>query len=178
MNTILFFQQKLQQHRKYDKLPLSTVTFTMTLIIMFKTSIFPVNSLVRNKSMVGSLAIRSNAWLSHHFLTISNDSNKKIRTVASLSSSSWMEKNKRFESTTKSSKFDFPKSSQRNRRNGDSSKTTKQGSIPSGVVISDETSSEHRSLSFKEDFRGTRVFVQNIPPHASWQDVSYFNAIT
>jgi hypothetical protein len=28
--------------------------------------------------------------------------------------------------------------------------------------------------TFREEFRGTRVFVQNIPEHVRWQDVSFF----
>ncbi len=148
------------------KFSLSSLASAMTLVMFSKTIIIhPVNCFVRNKCTTQLFPTKSGLRLAHF---LSND--RKLRFTTSLSFSSWMDKNERFAGTSKGNKRDFPKRKEKGRRDGENAKT--KPDIPSGVIISGETTSEHRSPSFREDFRGTRVFVQNIPLHASWQDVS------
>ncbi len=149
----------------HGKFSLSGLASAMTLVMISKTIVIrPVNCYVSNKC-TQLLPTKSGLRLAH---VLSND--RKVRFTTSLSFSSWMDKNERFAGTSKGNKRDFPKSKAKGRRDSETSKT--KPDIPSGVIISGETTSEHRSPSFREDFRGTRVFVQNIPLHASWQDVS------
>ena len=67
--------------------------------------------------------------------------------------SSWMDKNQEFLSPG-----DVAREKQKRRRNN---------------KRKDEFNNETEK-NFRQEFRGTRVFVQNIPEHIVWQDVSLF----
>lgn len=173
---LLLLVQSVQHHRRllHGKISLSTLASAMTLVMISKTIfINPVNCFVRNKCTV-LFPNKNGLRLVHLF---SND--KKVRYNTSLSLSSWMDKNERFASTSSrgNNKLDFSRRKEKGSRR-DSDITRTKPDLPSGVIISGEISSEQRSPSFREDFRGTRVFVQNIPLHASWQDVSPYRRLS
>ena len=142
------------------------------IVIMFTCKLFSVNSFISSRTQK---RIVQNGIPYSNFLTSRSIINRSAPVAIRLSgsSSSWMEKNERFERSTTNSSNDLQKKNKR----GNYAK--KRDEIPLGVTIrndsSDATSSataQQRSPTFREEFRGTRVFVQNIPTAASWQDVS------
>jgi hypothetical protein len=92
---------------------------------------------------------------------------------------SWMTRNSKFDSSSRqeprhgnggerrsrSSSRDNVGSSSRRRREGDVSIS---GSISSSGGSSNNN---NNNKTFRQDFRGTRVFVDGLPPHATWQNL-------
>lgn len=137
---------------------------------MFTSKLFSVHGFIGSRTQK---RIIQNRIPYSNFLTSKSIINRSAPVANRLSdsSSSWMEKNERFERSTTNS-YDLQKKNKR----GNYAK--KRDEIPLGVTIlndsSDSTSSataQQRSPTFREEFRGTRVFVQNIPIAASWQDL-------
>jgi len=78
------------------------------------------------------------------------------------SSSSWMDKNKRYENRIDDYNYELPM-----KEKGSNNMAAKK----KGSSNRNESAKASPSSSFREEFRSTRVFVQNIPLAASWQDV-------
>lgn len=81
---------------------------------------------------------------------------KKVPRVTKMVGTSWMEKNAKFS----------PEEEQD--MNNDSISSQTQSKRRDGMK---ETRSRMDAKTFRQDFRGTRVFVQGIPPGTSWQDL-------
>lgn len=76
------------------------------------------------------------------------------RKKAEMEGASWMTRNHEFSKNSQDDVTAIPRS-------------PKQG----GDSNNNSFGKDDKNKSFRQDFRGTRVFVQGIPPHASWQDL-------
>lgn len=80
---------------------------------------------------------------------------QKKKRPNTMAGTSWMDKNQ---------KFLDPVDNRRTKKN----KQERQITAPPG----DEEGGRNNNMkTFRQDFRGTRVFVQNIPDHVNWQDL-------
>ncbi len=76
--------------------------------------------------------------------------------ITKMAGTSWMEKNSKFKDEEDDMAMNEGRSDPRYSRGRDGMK---------------ETRSRMNTQTFRQDFRGTRVFVQGIPPGTSWQDL-------